>query len=269
MSAAPSASPSTAAAASLVSLSIVSHAQTALVESLLGDLVGCDSPALAHLIVTLNTADEPMPRVPEPLAARTQIVRNARPRSFAANHNAAFGSCTTPWFALLNPDLRLPVDPFRPLLAAAQPRDALLAPQVRGPDGSMADSARALITPAQVLVPGEPGRRLRHGADIDWIAGMFWLVRAEAMHALGGLDEGYRMYCEDADFCLRLQLAGWSLRVVEGVTVEHAARRASRRSPRYFAWHVASLLRHWTSAPYARYRRERAAIRAREAAAGG
>ena len=49
--------------------------------------------------------------------------------------------------------------------------------------------------------------------------------------------------------CLRLQLAGYGL-LRSSVKVTHAAHRSSRVNLRHLAWHVASLLRLWTSTPY-------------------
>ncbi len=83
--------------------------------------------------------------------------------------------------------------------------------------------------------------------NTDWLAGMFLLLRREAFAAVGGFDERFHMYCEDADLCLRLQLAGWRVRLVEDVAVVHAAQRASRRSWQHLRWHLTSLLRHWFS----------------------
>ena len=88
------------------------------------------------------------------------------------------------------------------------------------------------------------------------------LVRSAAFRASGGFDERYFMYSEDAELCLRLQLAGGRIRQVADARVMHAAQRASRRSWQHFRWHVTSLLRYWSSATYWRYLARRRAIRA-------
>lgn len=55
-----------------------------------------------------------------------------------------------------------------------------------------------------------------------WLCGAALCVRAEAFEAVGGFDEGYFLYFEDADLCLRLREAGWSLGLEEKVIVAHA-----------------------------------------------
>jgi hypothetical protein len=61
-----------------------------------------------------------------------------------------------------------------------------------------------------------------HGSGVvDAVNGAFMLVRRSAMDAVGLLDEGYRMYGEDLDWCYRFQRAGWEVRYEGGVTVVH------------------------------------------------
>lgn len=235
----------------MITASVVSHGQRVLFATLLRDLARMRPAPLRRLVITLN--------IPEPEPAVTQapfdvvIIRNPTSLGFAANHNRAFAHCETPWFVVLNPDLRAQTDFLQPLLDAAQPGDAVLAPRVLESDGSTADSARMLPTPLRIA-----RRRLanRTGDDphaFDWLAGMCLLIRSEAFRAVGGFDERYRLYCEDVDLCLRLRLAGWQLRRVASAVVTHDAQRASRRSPRHFGWHVSSMLKLWTSGAYWSY----------------
>ena len=238
-----------------VTASVVSHRQGALLAGLLEDLARVAPPQLAHLVITLNLPEDE-PRLPA-LPFRVTVLRNAVPLGFGANHNAAFAHGASEWFWILNPDLRLPVDPLPALLTAARPTDAILAPQVIEA-GRVADAARLLPTPARLVRRRLLGQRQlaeEQGGRYDWLAGMCVLVRSAAFRSLGGFDERYRMYCEDVDLSLRAQLAGGTLQQVAGARVQHESQRASRRSLRYLAWHVRSLLRLWGSAAYRQYRR--------------
>jgi GT2 family glycosyltransferase len=252
-----------------VTASIVSHGQGPLLFQLLADLGRLAPPELAHVIVTLNVAEE---WTPPPLVAHAPVtvIRNPQALGFAANHNQAFKQCTTPLFAVLNPDLRLPTDPFPALMdAMARPGCGLAVPwQVDG-SGAAEDFCRQLLTPLDLLRRGLRKRLGRPAvltppARLDWVAGSFLLLRSEAFRAADGFNARYRLYCEDADLCLRLQLQGESIAVVREATVVHAAQRASGRKLRYLYWHLASFARHWTSAAFWRYRR----LRAARAAAG-
>ena len=66
---------------------------------------------------------------------------------------------------------------------------------------------------------------------VDWVAGACMLIRREVFDALGGFDEGFFLYWEDADFCRRAAAAGWQTLYDPSVQVTHAAARASRHAP--------------------------------------
>lgn len=57
------------------------------------------------------------------------------------------------------------------------------------------------------------------------------LIRREVFHALGGFDERFFMYWEDADLCRRAAELGWHTAFVPEVSVLHLTGRASRHVP--------------------------------------
>ncbi|UCG99130.1 MAG: glycosyltransferase [Burkholderiales bacterium] len=234
-----------------VTLSVVSHEQHALVDALIADLAGIDSPELARIILTQNLPETP-PSTKGRRSPPVEVVRNRTPTGFGINHNAAFRKCDTEYFAVVNPDIALMGNPFPALIAALRAGAGVAAPAVLEPDGRLADTARGLITPLELI-----RRRLPTYAPPEtprWFAGMFLLFRCDAFAAVGGFDEGFFMYCEDFDVCARLRLAGWPLAFMPQVQVVHAAQQLSHRSLRHFRWHIASLGRMWSSTNFWRYR---------------
>ena len=232
-----------------VLVSVVSHGQNRLVNQLLGDLARLQ-PANLDIIVTENIRDS------EPLNAnglRIDVVANATPKGFGANHNAAFERCTAPRFCVVNPDIRVTEDPFRALLSALDDKHVAVAgPQVRHPDGSIEDSARRFPTVVRLLRKLLPAREgpdypVDQGPlEVDWVAGMFMGFRSDAFRAVSGFDERYFLYYEDVDICRRLKTAGYKTVYEPGVSVVHDARRASRRDLRLMRIHAASALRYLT-----------------------
>lgn len=235
-----------------VCLSVVSHGQGALVSALLADLVVVRPPSLVRLIITCNIPE----RIELPSSApfAIEVVENPVRKGFGANHNAAFARCREAFFAVCNPDVRLVGDPFPVLLAALREGRWVAAPAVQDPSGNVEDSARELVTPLDV-VQRRLGRRRANYDEPAWLAGMFLAFRAEAFKALGGFDEKFFMYCEDADICARAVLDGGGIAFCPQATVVHDARRASRRSFRPLQWHIASLLKFWVSPAFWAYRR--------------
>ncbi len=241
----------------MITLSIVSHRQASLVATLLDDVARIASPLVGAIVVTHNVPED-VPPWPASLASRIVTIRNAEPRGFGANHNAAFARCTTPYFSVMNPDLHLIDDPFERLVARMTVDGravGIVAPYIVTPDGTPEDSARDLMTPVDVLRRRFPRADRTPSAIPHWLAGMFLLVSTQAFFAVGGFDERFFMYCEDFDLCARMRLHGWAFEVADDAVVIHAARRASHRSHRHLLWHVRSLARMWTSSAFWRYRR--------------
>ena len=62
------------------------------------------------------------------------------------------------------------------------------------------------------------------------------MVRAEAIDAVGPLDEGFPLYVEDIDWARRMQDAGWSVYHVPGARMIHHHLAVSDR--RFFGRHT-------------------------------
>ncbi len=235
-----------------VTLSVISHEQHSLVDALLADLAGIEAPELARVILTQNLPETP-PAAKGRRALSLEVIRNRTPLGFGKNHNAAFRKCDTEYFAVVNPDIALMGNPFPALLTALRAGAGVAAPAVLEPDGRIADTARSLITPYELIRRRTPS--YTPPETPRWFAGMFLVFRADAFAAVGGFDEGFFMYCEDFDICARLRLAGWPISFVRQVQVVHAAQQLSHRSLRHFRWHLSSLARMWASTDFWRYRR--------------
>lgn len=239
-----------------ITVSIVSHGQLALIIPLLSKLQPYGRQVIARIIVTLNI---PEPDILDNQAWEIPLIKisNPQPRGFGANHNQAFRQYgQTPWFLVLNPDVDLDHDVLPELLAQAQPGHGLLAPQIIEPGQTRPEPERDSPSPWEIIARRWPGHRPPQ--KTLWVAGMFMLVRREAYAAIGGFDERYFMYCEDFDFCARLQLAGWQIHRAPDVRIGHGAQRNSHVRLRHFLWHVSSLLKLWTSKTwwlFWRYRR--------------
>jgi len=239
-----------------ITLSIVSHGHGPLLAGLLGDLDRHGGPVPWKIILTLNLDSEAF-RAEDWPRLDIAVVRNETPKGFGANHNAAFERCDTPWFAVLNPDLRLPENPFPRLLerAARTPRLGAIAPRIVDSAGRPEDSVRENLTPWSLLRRKFTPAAGRADADAGdgrffWIAGMFIMSPAAAYRQVGGFDERFFLYCEDYDLCARLRRAGFTLAVEHGVVSVHDAQRDSHRSRLHLKWHLASLLKVWTSSTF-------------------
>lgn len=244
-------------AAEALTVSVVSHGHDSWLPGLLQQLATTGAGSIAHVVLTHNVpAREPLAVPADWPFVLTQLT-NPVPLGFGANHNRAFAHARTAAFCVLNPDIALPdAGIWAGLQAALQtPGAGCVYPVLLNADGTPQDNARAVPTPwalFQRRVLRQPDRRT------DWASAAFWVVPSEVFRSLGGFDECYFMYCEDADFCLRLQLRGWRLVRSEAQAVHHA-QRSSHRRWRHLVWHLRSLLRLWMSKPLRAYLRSVAA----------
>jgi N-acetylglucosaminyl-diphospho-decaprenol L-rhamnosyltransferase len=204
---------------------------------------------------------------------RTTVIPNATNAGFGAAVNQAAARSAAPLLWVLNPDCVVHAGAFAALEATLEAHAdcAIAAPQLLNADGSVQASARGnptawtglfgrntLLTkvfPSTAVARRNlPARDLVEAgvesAEVDWVMGAAMLIRREMFEAVGGFDERYFLYWEDADLCRRLRQRGHSTRYVPRARVTHAggasartdsslATRAFHRSAyRYYSTHV-------------------------------
>ena len=81
----------------------------------------------------------------------------------------------------------------------------------------------------------------------DWAAGSFLVFRSELYRSIGGFDERYFMYFEDADICLRArrQLHERVLYLPQVQAVHRGAFNNRNVFSRHFYWYLSSMLRYF------------------------
>lgn len=219
-----------------------------------------------RVVVVDHAADEAAGRrIVTEFPEMTYIGRGENP-GFGAGVNRAAREARGSHLLLLNPDCELVRPIVAPLLSelGAHPEAGIVGGLVRDPLGGVQASARRFpnITTAIAgrtswlsrVAPGNPLSRWNlttfpsEGiARVDWVSGAFMLVRREAFDALGGFDEGFFLYWEDADFCRRAADAGWQTWYAPVEEVVHYTARASRHAPVHALWafHQSALRYYW------------------------
>ena len=231
----------------MICVSIVSHGHGSMVSSLINTLLKFSD--VEKIVVTLNIPEKPI----FPSNDRIQLIQNAAPKGFGANHNQAFFYSNSEFFCVLNPDIYFGENPFPLLIQAASDCGiGLVAPIIKNEAGDIEDSIRTFLTPISILRRRLLGRRevdrFNEGGPnfcIEWAGGMCMIFPSSVYAAINGFDEKYFMYVEDADICTRLWLAGYKVLACPDAVVIHDARRASRKNWQHFRWHITSLFRYF------------------------
>jgi N-acetylglucosaminyl-diphospho-decaprenol L-rhamnosyltransferase len=193
-----------------------------------------------------------------------ELVKSSVNTGFAGGNNIGFRRLAdlpeAKFVLLLNSDtvvdpgvLRYCVDRM-----AADPTIGVLSCLLLNGDRTVQNTARRFQTPSRLLahtfgLPWSMPRlfawadsedlgwdRRTEARDVEWLGGAFMMIRREVIERVGGLDEGFFFYGEDAEFCHRVWKAGWRVRHDPGRTVIHfggassdPARLAARQRSTY------------------------------------
>jgi len=149
---------------------------------------------------------------------------------------------------LLNPDTLLRPGALTALsrFLQAHPQVGAVGAQLLYGDGSFQHSAFRFPTLAMILfdfwplhhrlldsrLNGRYPRRLyRRGEPfpIDHPLGAALMARWETLQQVGWLDEGFFMYCEEIDWCLRAKKAGWAIYCVPQAQIVHLGGQSTRQ----------------------------------------
>jgi N-acetylglucosaminyl-diphospho-decaprenol L-rhamnosyltransferase len=203
----------------------------------LADSLLADGIAPAALLVVHNQAEpgEPAPGAP----AGVEVVQTDRNLGYAGGMNRGIAALLGRGFGqllLLTHDARLRPGCLPALRAAAreQPRFGVLAPAL------VLTGSEEPFSFGGVTAPGGANSHLKQQprgvvdgiAPCDWVDGGTMLIRREVLERAGDFDERFWGYCEDADFCLRAQAAGFSV----GVVLDALADQAPGATKRLGAW---------------------------------
>ena len=172
---------------------------------------------------------------------------------YGAAANQAIACCRAKYVLLLNPDTLLRPDTLVALnrYLDQNPRAAIVGPRLVEADGTLQASCYPFPTPLDTFLENSTiavflGRRIRryvpglrnlylrtwahdHSRVVPWIKGAVLAIRRIAFDAVGGFDESYFMYFEDADLCYRLSAAGWEIHFTPESTVVHVGGSSTRQ----------------------------------------
>jgi N-acetylglucosaminyl-diphospho-decaprenol L-rhamnosyltransferase len=166
-----------------------------------------------------------------------RLLRTVRNKGYGAALNFAVADTTAEILILANADVVFPPDSISALRAylIANPKVGVVGPQLVFPDGSWQRSYGTLpgVKDGLLNLSGIGSlhsifRRLiwprkvdHHPKSVGYIDGAVMAVRRVAFDSIGGFDEEFFFYGEDADFCFRLGRLGWKTDFLPPVIVTH------------------------------------------------
>jgi N-acetylglucosaminyl-diphospho-decaprenol L-rhamnosyltransferase len=176
-----------------------------------------------------------------------RLIERAHNGGFATAANAGIAATDAPWVLLLNPDAWPLGDGLQALLGRAQGdrRVGAVGPLLVDDRGRPSRSTiRPPLSPAALALWAALPDRVSRAYDLwrratrrgaadrvrggEFLQGAALLLRREAFDEVGGFDERFFMYGEDADLCARLRAAGWGVDLCPESTFVHVGGGSSR-----------------------------------------
>jgi len=179
---------------------------------------------------------------------RVQLIASPENVGFSRANNAAIARAQAPLVLFLNSDAELKPGCLEALVGVldARPEVGAVGPRTVDGTGTLQASFGPALTPwnewgQRRLVRGLRRRAPWALARIDqlasrehepgWVSGSCLLARRQALQAIGGFDEGFFLYEEDVDLCLRLRAAGWRILFTPAAEVIHREGRSVSQLP--------------------------------------
>lgn len=173
----------------------------------------------------------------QPPGTPVELVRSATNSGFSGGHNQGMAAAEAEFYLILNSDAILRPGLLQALIAAgrATPDHGFIAPRIEFEDGGVQNSCFRFHGPLSELVRAArsgPITRLFRRYDvalgpepdpdaIDWASFACILLRGDMVREIGPMDEGYFLYFEDVEYCLRGRRAGWKIRQEPTARVLH------------------------------------------------
>jgi N-acetylglucosaminyl-diphospho-decaprenol L-rhamnosyltransferase len=232
-----------------ISVVIVNYKSYAELDACLKSLACCAGSDIEVIVVDHASSSQDLASL---RASHPAFIAAPTPdnRGFSAGVNAGARVAKGRHLLVLNPDTQVmpgAVDAMVGYLDA-HPETAVVGARVENPTGTVQRSARRFPT----MLPGLAGRsslftrlwpnnplsrrdvladaRTTTPIEVDWVAGSCMAVRAEAFRQVGGMDERYFLYWEDADLCKRLREAGWRTVYLPSAVIIHGVGRSRRHA---------------------------------------
>jgi N-acetylglucosaminyl-diphospho-decaprenol L-rhamnosyltransferase len=190
-----------------------------------------------------------------------QVLENALNEGYSRANNRGWRATAAPFVLLLNSDAEVRAGTVEALVDILETRPAvgIVGPRTVGSDGTVQVSSGPDLTPfaewkQRRLVRGveraDPNAlalaAARYSTEHEpaWVSGSCLLTRRTLLEAAGGFDEGFFLYEEDVDLCVRVGRLGYRVLFTPAAELLHHKGRSMARVPdrARFEYHRSHLL---------------------------
>ncbi|EHP71261.1 putative glycosyltransferase [Metallosphaera yellowstonensis MK1] len=193
----------------LIPIVIINYNGAELLRRYLDSVLETDYPEKEVIVIDNGSKDESVSYLMEKGVKTIQLGRNYGP---AYARNVALKTFKTKYMAFLDNDVMTPKDWLYPLLESIEGKENIAA--------------------CQSLYGNWPYPE--HPREVPWFSTASALTRREVISKLGGFDEHYFFYWEDAELSWRLYRAGYKVLMVPKSKVYHEVHGTFKKLPSPF-----------------------------------
>ena len=244
----------------MVTGSIVTYNNISTIAKTLETLFGETKDIDFKLYVLDNGSSDGTPEYIEKNYPDVTVIRSGKNVGFGAGHNIIINQVESKYHAVINPDIVLTQNAVKKMAdyMDGNPEIGLLSPRICFPDGR--DQILGKRNPhlkylvASRLRGDEPSKLLKEYAmldcdlseptEIENATGCFMFIRTDVLKSIGGFDDGFFMYFEDADLARRINEVSKCVYYPDAV-VNHVWGRDSKRNFKLMLVHINSMLRYF------------------------
>lgn len=241
-----------------LSIAIVNYNGAETVLTLLDNIYNDTHSVSFHVYVIDNASQDNSAQLIAAKYPQVELLRSPRNLGYGGGNNLVLPQLDSRYHLVVNPDVVIHGGVLSGLVDYLDfhPEVALVTPKVLHTDKTeqflpkrqptlryMLGGRFAGCLKASQRIRAEYTRSdevLTEPAEIDFCTGCFMMMRTKDFKALGGFDEAFFMYLEDADLSYRLQKKG-KLIFHPGYTITHQWEKASAKDLRFLLIHLNSM----------------------------
>ena len=235
-------------------ISIVNHLSYNFLENCLSSIFENTHNIKFRIYIVDNVPDEEKMKM---LKKRDniEVIFNEKILGFAENNNQVIKSLTARYILLLNPDCIILPNALDRLVEFMDNNKeiGIVGPKIfnrerklqlscrRFPERTISSQLAGLfhnnfigrLFPKNRFTKHYLMKDLDHNKtnEVDWVSGSCMVMRKEVIDKIGLLDEQYKMFVEDVDYCYRAKRSGWKIVYYPDAEVIHIGGCSTSKEP--------------------------------------
>ena len=226
-----------------ISLIIVAYNSDGFIEKCIKSVLK-HLPKNSEVIVLDNASTDNTLKILQKFGANIKLIKSNKNLGFAKGNNLALKQSKGEYLFFLNPDTEVLEPVFETLLDFYKKTyDAgIIAPKLIMSDGKIQPSVKNLPTIRGAFKEYILGNKNSYSEyvptvdkpiEVGMVYGAAMLIKRELFESVGGFDEGYFIYYEDADLCREIHMAGKKIYYYPGVSIKHMVGGVKTNLDRY------------------------------------